>query len=54
MLVSFHLQDGLYLVTNDPSVITGYPKAILTPNGGEFPIFYEKMVLSTIIENGCE
>ncbi len=35
----------MYLVTNDADIIAGYPKAILTPNGGEFPAIYEKMVL---------
>ena len=39
----------MYLIANDPGVISGYPKAILTPNGGEFPTFYEKMVLSSAL-----
>jgi ATP-dependent NAD(P)H-hydrate dehydratase len=38
------LQDGLYLITNEPEVISGYGKAILTPNGGEFPRLYKRMV----------
>lgn len=44
------MQDGLYLVTNDADIIAGYKKAILTPNGGEFPTFYQKMVHVVLLE----
>jgi len=30
------LQDGLYLVTQDPDVVKGYKDAILTPNFAEY------------------
>lgn len=36
--------DGLYLITEDPYIITGYEKAILTPNVVEFDRLYEKVV----------
>lgn len=35
--------DGLWLVTEQPSVIQGYQKAILTPNYMEFSRLYEAM-----------
>jgi len=35
-------------VTNEPEVIAGYPKAILTLNGGEFPRLYNK-----VVRTGC-
>ncbi|TNN63639.1 ATP-dependent (S)-NAD(P)H-hydrate dehydratase [Liparis tanakae] len=35
--------DGLWLVTQQPSVIHGYPKAILTPNFMEFTRLYEAL-----------
>lgn len=36
--------DGLFLVGNDPSVIKGYRRAVLTPNVVEFARLCEKMV----------
>lgn len=36
--------DGLHMITEDPSIITGYRKAILTPNKVEFERLFEKMV----------
>lgn len=39
-----HLQDGLFLMTQDPGLITGYDLAILTPNVMEFGRLYEKVV----------
>lgn len=36
--------SGLYAVTQDPSIIQGYEKAILTPNIMEFKYLSEKMV----------
>ncbi|KAH3833372.1 hypothetical protein DPMN_106679 [Dreissena polymorpha] len=36
--------DGLFVVTQDPSVISGYQAAILTPNIVEFARLYEKVV----------
>ncbi|XP_068561024.1 ATP-dependent (S)-NAD(P)H-hydrate dehydratase isoform X1 [Cebidichthys violaceus] len=36
-------QDGLWLVTQQPSVIQGYPKGILTPNFMEFTRLYEAL-----------
>lgn len=40
-----HLQqDGLWLVTQQPSVIQGYQKGILTPNFMEFTRLYEALV----------
>lgn len=41
----FSLQDGLFLVTAEPEVVTGYTKTILTPNAVEFERLYEKMVI---------
>lgn len=29
---NFCVQDGLFLVTNNPELVIGYPLAILTPN----------------------
>ncbi|KAM7407265.1 hypothetical protein PAMA_003136 [Pampus argenteus] len=40
--VSFQ-QDGLWLVTQQPSVIQGYQKGILTPNFMEFTRLYEAL-----------
>ena len=37
-------QDGLWLVAQQPSVIQGYQKAILTPNFMEFTRLYEALV----------
>ena len=36
--------DGLFLVGNEPDVIKGYKKAVLTPNVVEFARLCEKMV----------
>ncbi|XP_053400678.1 ATP-dependent (S)-NAD(P)H-hydrate dehydratase-like [Mercenaria mercenaria] len=36
--------DGLYLITEDPYIISGYERAILTPNVVEFDRLYEKVV----------
>lgn len=38
--------DGLWMVTEDPSLIKGYEKAILTPNVMENKRLCEKMVSS--------
>ena len=38
--------DGLFLVGNEPDVIKGYKKAVLTPNVVEFARLCEKMVSS--------
>lgn len=35
--------DGLFMVTEQPDIITGYTKAILTPNDIEFQHLYKKM-----------
>ncbi|XP_005110931.1 ATP-dependent (S)-NAD(P)H-hydrate dehydratase [Aplysia californica] len=35
--------DGLYLVTQDPSIIYGYDNVILTPNVAEFGRLYKKI-----------
>lgn len=43
--------DGVFLLTNEPEVILGYRKAILTPNGGEFPRLYKRM-LGREVQNG--
>ena len=32
------------MITKEPDIISGYTKAVLTPNGGEFPRLYEKVV----------
>lgn len=37
-------QDGLWLVSQQPSVIQGYQKGILTPNLMEFTRLYESLV----------
>lgn len=47
MHLSFHIffeQDGLWLVSQQPSVIQGYQKGILTPNFMEFTRLYESLV----------
>ncbi|XP_048779001.1 ATP-dependent (S)-NAD(P)H-hydrate dehydratase-like isoform X2 [Ostrea edulis] len=36
--------DGLHMITEDPSIIIGYKKAILTPNKVEFERLFEKIV----------
>ena len=38
------LQDGLWLVTTEPDIITGYSSTILTPNAMEFTRLYKKVV----------
>lgn len=38
------LQDGLWLISQQPSIIQGYQRAILTPNYMEFSRLYEAMV----------
>lgn len=38
------VQDGLWLVSKEPSIIQGYQKGILTPNLMEFGRLYEAMV----------
>lgn len=53
-LVCVFQQDGLWLVSKEPSVIQGYQRGILTPNLMEFSRLYEAMVrhvikISTII-----
>uniref|UniRef100_A0A0B6ZE48 ATP-dependent (S)-NAD(P)H-hydrate dehydratase n=2 Tax=Arion vulgaris TaxID=1028688 RepID=A0A0B6ZE48_9EUPU len=35
--------DGLFLVTQDPSLINGHPTVILTPNAAEFGRLYKKV-----------
>ncbi|XP_028847709.1 ATP-dependent (S)-NAD(P)H-hydrate dehydratase isoform X2 [Denticeps clupeoides] len=40
--------DGLWLIAKQPSVIHGYPKAILTPNAMEFSRLYEAMHQETL------
>ncbi|ORY53063.1 Ribokinase-like protein [Rhizoclosmatium globosum] len=40
--------DGLFLIQQDPSVISGYSKAILTPNHLEYSRLCEKMAGYTI------
>lgn len=39
--------DGLFLVQNDPSVIEGYERAVLTPNVVEFGRLAETCVSSS-------
>lgn len=39
--------DGLFLITQDPDIIAGYNKAILTPNVVEFSRLYEKVIGDT-------
>jgi NAD(P)H-hydrate repair Nnr-like enzyme with NAD(P)H-hydrate dehydratase domain len=36
--------DGLFMVQNDPNIIKGYPKAVLTPNVVEFGRLCQAMV----------
>ncbi|KAL4230033.1 hypothetical protein ACF0H5_010420 [Mactra antiquata] len=36
--------DGLYLVTENPSIISGYEKCVLTPNVVEFERLYKKVI----------
>ena len=46
--VGFFLQDGLFLVTEQPGIIDGYTRAVLTPNKMEFIRLYEKIVSTTV------
>jgi len=44
---AFHrclLQDGLFIVTDDPGIIHGYQKVILTPNVVEFGRLFTALV----------
>ncbi|KAH0624539.1 hypothetical protein JD844_032127 [Phrynosoma platyrhinos] len=48
--------DGLWLIAQQPSVIQGYPRAILTPNAMEFSRLYEAMLRDPVDSNdhhGC-
>ncbi len=38
------VQDGLFLVTESPECVSGYTRAILSPNAMEFQRLYQKMV----------
>ena len=40
----FALQDGLYVVQQNPDIIKGYPSVVLTPNANEFKRLCEVMV----------
>lgn len=47
MIWSLHylgLQDGLFLITNQPELVIGYPLAILTPNVTEHKRLVAKIV----------
>ncbi|XP_053168586.1 ATP-dependent (S)-NAD(P)H-hydrate dehydratase isoform X2 [Hemicordylus capensis] len=49
-------KDGLWLIAQQPSVIQGYPRAILTPNAMEFSRLYEAMLRDPVDSNdhhGC-
>ncbi|XP_044284221.1 ATP-dependent (S)-NAD(P)H-hydrate dehydratase isoform X2 [Varanus komodoensis] len=48
--------DGLWLIAQQPSLIQGYPRAILTPNAMEFSRLYEAMLRDPVDSNdhhGC-
>ncbi|KAM6446514.1 ATP-dependent (S)-NAD(P)H-hydrate dehydratase [Liasis olivaceus] len=48
--------DGLWLIAQQPSLIQGYPRAILTPNAMEFSRLYEAMLRDPVDNNdyhGC-
>ncbi|XP_054831084.1 ATP-dependent (S)-NAD(P)H-hydrate dehydratase isoform X2 [Eublepharis macularius] len=48
--------DGLWLITQQPSLIQGYARAILTPNAMEFSRLYEAMLRDPVDSNdhhGC-
>ncbi|XP_066475059.1 ATP-dependent (S)-NAD(P)H-hydrate dehydratase isoform X1 [Tiliqua scincoides] len=48
--------DGLWLIAQQPSLIQGYPRAILTPNAMEFSRLYEAMLKDPVDSNdhhGC-
>ncbi|XP_042313420.1 ATP-dependent (S)-NAD(P)H-hydrate dehydratase isoform X3 [Sceloporus undulatus] len=48
--------DGLWLIAQQPSIIQGYPRAILTPNAMEFSRLYEAMLRDPVDSNdhhGC-
>ncbi|XP_044284222.1 ATP-dependent (S)-NAD(P)H-hydrate dehydratase isoform X3 [Varanus komodoensis] len=50
------VQDGLWLIAQQPSLIQGYPRAILTPNAMEFSRLYEAMLRDPVDSNdhhGC-
>ncbi|KAJ6667379.1 hypothetical protein lerEdw1_016500 [Lerista edwardsae] len=48
--------DGLWLIAQQPSLVQGYPRAILTPNAMEFSRLYEAMLRDPVDSNdhhGC-
>ncbi|XP_048350299.1 ATP-dependent (S)-NAD(P)H-hydrate dehydratase isoform X1 [Sphaerodactylus townsendi] len=48
--------DGLWLIAQQPSLIQGYPRAILTPNAMEFSRLYEAVLRDPVDSNdhhGC-
>ncbi|KXS22509.1 Ribokinase-like protein [Gonapodya prolifera JEL478] len=47
--------DGLFLVQNDPDLVKGYTRAVVTPNGNEFERLCEKMNIptSTPADSAC-
>ncbi|XP_060089676.1 ATP-dependent (S)-NAD(P)H-hydrate dehydratase isoform X1 [Heteronotia binoei] len=48
--------DGLWLIVQQPSLIQGYPRAILTPNAMEFSRLYEAVLRDPVDSNdhhGC-
>ena len=44
LALDFYLQDGLFLVTQEPNLVSNYHNAILTPNVIEFERLYEAVV----------
>ena len=42
MLLLF--QDGLFLVSNSPDLVRGYPLAVLTPNVNEYKRLVQKIL----------
>ena len=40
----FCSQDGLFLVTNCPDLVSGYPLAVLTPNVNEYKRLVQKVL----------
>ena len=43
--MSTHFQDGVFMLSTEPSLISGYTRAILTPNAVEFNKLYESVVI---------
>lgn len=44
----FYFQDGLFLVTNNLDLVSGYALAVLTPNVNEYKRLVQKILSSEV------